>query len=1107
MKKRRRLAAIDSADNQAATVVPAQPQQASDSDCRHDVVYNGLCAICGQEVVSATAAGGPGSSLSQAAPSAPTAAAAALYDAFHPSQPHDLPHVDDLAASTPHHSASAAAPASPPSSSSTPSSSLSAVSSTAASAGSHRPLVVGTRLLHLTTSAFQSQLEANMHRLFNSRKLMLVLDIDHTLLHTTDDPTLSLIDPRLLPPSIHHFALPHPLSPLLPPHRHYLNLRPHLTHFLTSLVPLYDLHIYTMGSRPYAAHILPLLDPSGQLIKGRVVTRSESEGGVKVLERMCACDETMCVIVDDRVDVWSGDKRGSVLRALEYRYFAGREVYDREGKAGGAEDKRGAGRGATHRKAAEADERKEMAAARSRRHSEARRDRPEEAEEVEDDNREATAATATTSAEEERQEGQKEDEEQKEPSEADPVTAAQPLLAPAAEQLITIPEEILIDEEKESPPNSPTSTPAHKREVIAIDADDSSSSSSYADEAAVEEQEVAVEAKVAVQTKKPKKRVRFLDPVIESIRHIESDEADEDEDSESEADMAVLTPAEIEEGMNVAEMHWEKRLSPAVLDACVRCGEWDERAVQQYNEWCDIAEPSVELKLERNNFNIMVYDHLFRCPVPGCHRLLVHEAMPNGSECFSCVKQDNHIDSAVTGLPGPCYVYMDLEGRVTYVSATTPSAADQSQADESSKPMKKKRIPRKVAPRTSTDRPSFLSQLLAARAAASTAQASATAISPVLASQMDESKIDNVLLSLLAVLRALHLLFYAHYAPPPYPSLSAASPSSSLPASVDFSLPLPADCTLPFLLSRLKSSVLYDCHILFSGAFPSAQSAADTDIGKLARAFGATVHDGMEILGHGLRSRYFITHIVAARDGSDKIKAGLRLRDRRPHIVHLSWLYASAAHFQRAEERLFPLSLAAQADADEKAGVGGKENARGYVNPALVQHAQTVVTPLQLLRAMQRARPSFEVLTAMRAALHEETNGASTSQAAEEKAESSSGSSSSSSGGTTGSSSDSGGSSSGGGSANEGRIRRKRKALTTNSNIGQTSAEPQQRAAAEQVEHASGRDDTSGEAEAETAAADAMDERSGEAEIEQRSPDPDGERHMSNDARSFAAGE
>jgi len=252
---------------------------------------------------------------------------------------------------------------------------------------------------------------------------------------------------------------------------------------------------------------------------------------------------------------------------------------------------------------------------------------------------------------------------------------------------------------------------------------------------------------------------------------------------------------------------------------------------------------------------------------------------------------------------------------------------------------------------------------------------------------------------------------------------------------------------------RYSPSVLHDCHILFSGAFPSALSGVDTEIGKLATAFGAVVYDMMDASGRGLSSGgdHRITHIVAARDGSDKIKAGLRLKDRRPHVVHLSWLYASATHFKRADERLFPLSLAAQADADEKAGVGGKENARGYVSPSLVQHTQTVVTPLQLLRGMQQCRPSLAVLTAMRAAAEEEANPLRPSRAMEETKESS---------GNVGSGSS--GSSSTSSAANEGRIRRKRKGLTSSSSSGHAIAEAQHDAAAEEkADHASDMEFTS----------------------------------------------
>ena len=296
--------------------------------CSHDVVYNGLCALCGEEVQQQTQ---QTAASTRPSSSTPSAATAALYDAFHPQHEQELPTVDDLAISMRERNRAAA------SSSSAAAFAPSSLSSSL-SAASHLPLVVGSRLLHLTASAFHRQLADNMRRLHAARKLMLVLDIDHTLLHTTDDPALLHSLPQPLPDSIHSFTLPSAapppsfssLLPPPPPQRLFLRLRPHLSTFLSSLSSLYELHIYTMGSRAYADAVLPIIDPQARLVKGRVVTRTESEGAVKVLERMCAVDASMVAIVDDRVDVWAGERRGSLLRALEFRFFTGREVYDRE---------------------------------------------------------------------------------------------------------------------------------------------------------------------------------------------------------------------------------------------------------------------------------------------------------------------------------------------------------------------------------------------------------------------------------------------------------------------------------------------------------------------------------------------------------------------------------------------------------------------------------------------------------------------------------------------------------------------------------------------------------------------------------------------------------
>ena len=116
----------------------------------------------------------------------------------------------------------------------------------------------------------------------------------------------------------------------------------------------------------------------------------------------------------------------------------------------------------------------------------------------------------------------------------DDLTASR--VAPAQDNVVTIPEEILIDEEKESPPNSPTSTAPLRREVIAIDTDDGNANT---DEDCVEEVMEDKEDGVVAEAggSKPKKRVRFHEPLIESIRHFETEE--EERGAQREAHTAI----------------------------------------------------------------------------------------------------------------------------------------------------------------------------------------------------------------------------------------------------------------------------------------------------------------------------------------------------------------------------------------------------------------------------------------------------------------------------------------------------------------------------------------------------------------------------------------
>ena len=99
--------------------------------------------------------------------------------------------------------------------------------------------------------------------LHSAKKLNLVLDLDHTLLHATADLRAQEYSSH---EDVKVILLPimegNPLFPsgggiqqqqqVLP---HFVKLRPHVAAFLVDLMPLFEITIYTAGTRGYAEKI------------------------------------------------------------------------------------------------------------------------------------------------------------------------------------------------------------------------------------------------------------------------------------------------------------------------------------------------------------------------------------------------------------------------------------------------------------------------------------------------------------------------------------------------------------------------------------------------------------------------------------------------------------------------------------------------------------------------------------------------------------------------------------------------------------------------------------------------------------------------------------
>ncbi|CAH8313331.1 unnamed protein product [Eruca vesicaria subsp. sativa] len=153
----------------------------------------------------------------------------------------------------------------------------------------------------------------------NEKKLHLVLDLDHTLLHTTRAPLLTEAEKYLIQEAASNtrqdlfiWKVPDDLMVFL------TKLRPFLREFLEEANKMFTIYAYTMGNRDYAKFVLDFIDPKRVYFGERVITRDESPY-MKTLDLVLA-HERGVVIVDDTRDVWPDHKR-NLIEISRYKYF------------------------------------------------------------------------------------------------------------------------------------------------------------------------------------------------------------------------------------------------------------------------------------------------------------------------------------------------------------------------------------------------------------------------------------------------------------------------------------------------------------------------------------------------------------------------------------------------------------------------------------------------------------------------------------------------------------------------------------------------------------------------------------------------------------------
>ncbi|KAL4234554.1 RNA polymerase II [Mactra antiquata] len=156
--------------------------------------------------------------------------------------------------------------------------------------------------------------KADEDRLLKTRKLVLLVDLDQTLIHTTNDTIPANLK------DVHHYQLWHGNQLLW----YHTRLRPQTQTFLENISKLYELHICTFGSRIYAHTIAKIIDPEGKYFSHRILSRDEcfnAQAKTANLKALFPNGDSMVCIIDDREDVWHYSP--NLVHVKPYRFFQG----------------------------------------------------------------------------------------------------------------------------------------------------------------------------------------------------------------------------------------------------------------------------------------------------------------------------------------------------------------------------------------------------------------------------------------------------------------------------------------------------------------------------------------------------------------------------------------------------------------------------------------------------------------------------------------------------------------------------------------------------------------------------------------------------------------
>ncbi|CAN6349629.1 unnamed protein product [Urochloa humidicola] len=175
--------------------------------------------------------------------------------------------------------------------------------------------------LRLSTSEIDRLRGIDLKNLLRERKLVLILDLDHTLINTTKLQDISCAENNLGIQTAASIDDPNRTIFTLDTMHMLTKLRPFVREFLKEASNMFEMYIYTMGEKAYAFEIAKLLDPNNVYFPLKVISNSDcTQRRQKGLDVILGA-ESGAVILDDTENVWKKHKENMILME-RYHYFA-----------------------------------------------------------------------------------------------------------------------------------------------------------------------------------------------------------------------------------------------------------------------------------------------------------------------------------------------------------------------------------------------------------------------------------------------------------------------------------------------------------------------------------------------------------------------------------------------------------------------------------------------------------------------------------------------------------------------------------------------------------------------------------------------------------------